>query len=307
MIDFDPVAPYPELRQLRAEVDRRNWPAVAAFFARLTDPDDHEYAVRIVSDTNGSDAFLRAAAEHEPGTLARVLHAARLITVGWRMRTGARAQHVSQEQFANFHDYLRRAERILIGVTAEEPGNTSAWVQRLKINRGLELGQAEVRRRYDRLARHVPHVFVAQASVVQQYCPKWGGTDEKAHAFGLECMRRGPDGSLAALSMVEAHVEIGMDWDDERNTVAYLRRPAVRAEIDEAAARSVRHPAFRARGYRAITAHNYFALVYGKMGDLAAARPHFQAIGGFGAGFLWGYFGDEHEVFASLRTQVLGR
>jgi hypothetical protein len=194
---------------------------------------------------------------------------------------------------------------MLIDVTALEPANASAWVQRLKINRGLELGQAEVRRKFDRLSRYAPDMYLAQASVVQQYCPKWGGSAEKAHAFALECMRGGRPGSLAALSLLEAHLEIGMDWDDERNTVAYLRRPGVRAEIDEAAQRSVFHPAFRANGYRAITAHNHFALLYGMMGDFAAAKPHFQTIGEFGAGFFWSYFGDERTVFSALRAKAL--
>ncbi|MFB9183095.1 hypothetical protein ACFFX1_33600 [Dactylosporangium sucinum] len=305
MIDFDPAAPFPELRQLVAAVRRSDWPAVAAFFAGVTDPDDHEYAVRLVADVPGSDAFLQAAAQREPGTLAQVLHAARLISVGWDIRSGARANRVSAEQFAGFHDHLRRAERILIDVTALEPGNSSAWVQRLKINRGLQLGQAEVRRRYDRLSRHVPHLYIGQAQVVQQFCQKWGGTDEKLHAFALECLRGAPGGSLAPISLLEAHLEIGMDWQNEANTVAYLRRPEVRTEIDEARARSVGHPDFRASGYRAITAHNNFALLYAKMGDLAAARPHFEFIGNHGGGFFWGYFGDEKIVFSALRSRAL--
>src|SRR5258708_1470985 len=134
VIDFDPVAPFPELRDLRFAVGRRDWPAVAAFFAGVTDPDDHEYATRVIADTPDSEQFLETA----PGTLGRTLYAARLISVGWDVRTGARARHVSPEQFAGFHDYLRRAERILIDVTALEPANSTAWCQRLKINRGLE-------------------------------------------------------------------------------------------------------------------------------------------------------------------------
>jgi hypothetical protein len=297
VIDFDQAAPFPELRQLRLAMGQGDWPAVATFFAGITDPDDHEFVTRIVAETPGSERLLRDA----PGTLGRTLYAARLVVQGWDARSGKRAQHVSRDQFAAFHDYLRQAERILVDVTALEPANSSAWVQRLKVNRGLELGQAEARRKYDRLSRHVPHVYLAQASVVQQFCPKWGGTGEKTHAFALECMRGGPDGSLAALSLLEAHIEIAPDDD----FLKYLRRPDVRAEIDEAAERSVRHPAFRANGYRAITAHNLFALVYGKIGDFAAAKPHFQAIGDYGAGFFWGYFGEEKTVFSTLRSKAL--
>ncbi|GAA0710576.1 hypothetical protein Drose_02200 [Dactylosporangium roseum] len=304
MIDFDPAAPFPELRQLWQAVQERNWPAVAAFFDGLTDPDDQTYATTLIAEIAGSEHFLWSVVESGGGTLARTLLAARLIVAGWEIRTAARAQHVSREQFAAFHDHLRRAERILIDVTALEPANVPAWVARLKTNRGLQLGLAEARRRYDRLSRHVPHVYAAQGSLVQQFCQKWGGSDEQAHRFGVECMRGGPEGSLASLALVEAHIEIGMDWDDDRKLVAHLRQADVRAELHEAADRSVRHPAFRRGGYHAITAHNLFALVFSKMGDFRAAADHFQFVGDHGTGF-WGYFGDEKVVFSAMRSKTL--
>jgi hypothetical protein len=299
----DDAAPFAELQELRGAVTRQDWPAIAARFAGITDPDDREYACRVVADVKGAEGFLGACAGREPGTLARTLYAARLISAGWEARSTYRAQHVSAQQFASFHDHLRQAERVLIDVTAEEPANATAWANRIKINRGLQLGQNEARRRYDRLSAHVPHMYNAQANVVQQFCPKWGGSVEKVHAFGLECLRAGPDGSLAALAVLEAHLEIAF----EQETGAQWRRPETRAEVEEAAARSVRHPAFRANGYRAITAHNNFALVYTLMGDHAAARPHFEAIGDFGAGPFWGYFSTlgDGAFFASSRKKAM--
>ncbi|GAA2622002.1 hypothetical protein GCM10010399_61510 [Dactylosporangium fulvum] len=304
MIDFDLAGPFPELRQLRQAVNERNWPAVVAFFDGRTDPDDRTYATTLIAEISGSERFLQPVVDSDGGTLARTLLAERLIVVGWEVRTSARAEHVSRKQFATFHEYLRRAERLLIDVTALEPANAPAWVARLKTNRGLQLGLAEARRRYDRLSRHVPHVYAAQGSLVQQLCQKWGGSDEQAHRFGLECMRGGPDGSLASLALVEAHIEIGMDWDDDRKLVAYLQRSDVRAELNEAADRSVRHSAFRRDGYHAITAHNLFALVFSKMGDFRAAAEHFRFVGDHGTGF-WDYFGDEKVVFSAMRSKTL--
>jgi hypothetical protein len=306
--DFDPAAPFPELRELRRAVLRQDWPAIAAQFAGLHDWDDHEYAARIVAEVGGSEGFLGGAAERErqarDGTLARTLHATRLISAGWDIRTSARAENVSRAQFTGFHDHLRHAERVLIEVTAEEPGNATAWAQRIKTNRGLQLGQHEVRRRYDRLSRQVPHMYVAQANVVQQYCPKWSGSVEKLHAFGLECLRGAPDGSLAPLALLEAHFEIAFAGSAEEAR-AHWSRPDVRAEVEEAANRSVRHPAFRARGYRAITAHNHFALAFSRLGDPAAARPHFEATGGFGAGYFWSYLGNEAAAYDAARAKAM--
>ncbi|WP_433213538.1 hypothetical protein ACQP00_02165 [Dactylosporangium sp. CS-047395] len=309
MTSFDPAGPFPELGELRRAVLRRDWPAIAAQFAGWQDWDDHEYAARLVADTADTEGFLGAAAERErqagDGTLARTLYGARLISAGWEVRTGARAKNVSNAQFATFHDHLRRAEQVLIEVTAEQPGNATAWSQRIKINRGLELGQAEARRRYDRLSRYVPHLYVAQANVVQQFCPKWSGSIEKVHAFGLECMRAAPPGSLAPLALLEAHFEIAFELDADGRR-AHWRRPDVRAEIEEAADRSVRHPAFRTGGYRALTANNHFALAFSQLGDPAAARPFFEATGGYCTGYFWSYFGgDETIAYDAARAKAM--
>ncbi|MER7004721.1 hypothetical protein ABT297_16960 [Dactylosporangium sp. NPDC000555] len=304
MTDIDLAEPFPELRELRRAVLQQDWPAIAGQFEGLTDPDDHEYAARVVADVKGAEEFLGRAAQREPGPLARTLYSARLVAAGWEARTALRAQYVNRAQFAAFHDHLRRAERVLIEVTAEDPANSTAWAQRIKTNRGLELGQNEARRRYDRLSRHVPHVYNAQAGMVQQFCPKWGGSVEKVHAFGLECLRSGPEGSLAALAIVEAHFEIAFHLEEGARTV-YWRRTDVREEIEEAANRSVRHPAFRSGGYRAVTAHSHFALAYTLLGDRAAARPHFDAAGDHGAGVFWGYFFfDERSGYRSARAKA---
>jgi hypothetical protein len=304
--DFDPAAPFPELVELRRVVQAHDWPAIEAAFAGMADPDDCEYAGRIVAAVKGSEDFLAECAAREPGTLARTLYAARLVAAGWEARTTYRANHVSAEQFATFHDHLRRAERVLIEVTAEEPGNATAWSSRIKINRGLELGPNEARRRYDRLVRHGAPIYAAQANLVQQFCPKWSGSFEKVHAFGLECLRAGPDGSLAALALVEAHLEIAF----EEETDAQWRKPQTRAEVDEAAERSVRHPKFRAEGYHAMTAYNDFALVYTLLGDPAAARPYFEAARDVGVGPFWEYFGyfkqqNEATYYAAARKKAM--
>ncbi len=179
-VTFDPTCADPALVGLHDAVTCGDWPAIAAFFAGVPDPDDRDYVVYVIAETEGSEEFLRAAADRaEPeSTLAVTLYAARLVVVGWNVRGGLRAQYVGREQFDTFHDRLRRAERLLIDVTARDPADTSAWAWRLKTARGLELGQAEARRRYDRLARTAPHMYTAQAQLVQQLCPKWGGTFE---------------------------------------------------------------------------------------------------------------------------------
>lgn len=117
--------------------------------------------------------------------------------------------------------------------------------ERLSTARGLELGHAEARRRYDQVSRVVPHLYTAQAELLQQLCPKWGGTFAQAHAFAQECAVAAPPGSLSQLVVIEAHLEHSFAANSDIAAVSYLARPEVREEIEDAVGRSVENSDFR--------------------------------------------------------------
>ncbi|MEV6524010.1 hypothetical protein AB0M43_18840 [Longispora sp. NPDC051575] len=293
-VSTDPAATRPELAALRAAVRSHDWPAVSAFLGGLDDPDDHSFVVRFVGEIGGSEDFLRTVVGQAPGaTLPMTLLAARLIELGWEARSGYGAEHVSQVQFRAFHEYLRQAERLLIEVTAREPADTSAWTMRLLTTRGLELGQSEARRRYDHAARHAPHSFGTQAQILQQLCPKWGGTWEDAHAFARECALAAPEGSLSGALVATWHLERWLSMD-RAEANRYIVQAHVRAEVAEAAARSVDHPAFRRAGYRAAYALNTFAMATALHGDQTAAARYFHMIGAEATALPWSYHGNDN-------------
>ncbi|MGC9665562.1 hypothetical protein ACNTMW_03290 [Planosporangium sp. 12N6] len=297
----------PRVAQVRHAVTAGDWPSIAAFFslpATQADPGLQYAAAWVVAETAGTGAFLeQQAATETASTLARTLLATRLIHVGWGVRTGARAQHVSRQQFATFHEYLRRAERILIEVTALEPENVTAWTLRLTTARGLELGQSEARRRYDRAAAYAPHNLDAQRQVVQQLCPKWSGSWEAMHTFARDCMTSAPDGALSAAVVAEGHLERWLDLSDKEGA-AYLRQPAVQQELVEAASRSVLHPSFRP-AYGWVLAHNLFAAVFSLAGRYREAAVHFRAVGHLASRFPWAYLGTEAPAFERYRAEAL--
>jgi hypothetical protein len=217
--DFDPATAFPELGQLRQALLKHDWPGVCAFFSRLSQPGDSDtvgFATRFAGEVDGTEDFLRERASTETAsTLARTLYAARLIELGWQARTGYRARYVNAQQFASFHDYLRQAERVLIDVVAYEPTNVAAWVLRLKTARGLELGQAEARRRYDQGARHNPHNLDGQVQLLQQLCPKWSGSFEQAREFAWASASAAPQGAPNAALIAEAHLEQWLEIVDK--------------------------------------------------------------------------------------------
>lgn len=170
--NFDPAAAYPAVAVLKSALARRDWPGVRAVFAELP-PAGRSTLVHIGGGEPEVEDFLREALTADPDdTLAASMLGYHLIKTGWAVRTTARAKYVSREKFAIFHDYLRKAEQILIDAAARDPADVSVWVNRLVSARGLQLGLSEVRRRYDRLAGYDPHHLPGQTQLLQSLCPK---------------------------------------------------------------------------------------------------------------------------------------
>lgn len=305
--EFDPVAAFPQFAPLRVAVVDQDWPAVDAFFGHLTDATAYGFAAQIVADTDGAEVFLeRAAADAPDSVLGRLLLGKRLVQVGWGIRSDSRANRVSRVQFAAFHEHLRRAEQLLIDVTAREPHGAVGWTARLPTAMGLELGQAEARRRYDHAVRHHPHHLSAQAALLQQLCPKWGGSWEEMRAFARDCMLAAPEGALNGVLVAEGHLERWLDLGRGEKGAAYLREPQVQQEIMTAAARSVLHPDCRS-GPAWPIAHGAFALIHSLVGNYPAAAHHFRALGQFATRFPWSYAGDPATVFQQYRATALAR
>ncbi|GAA1897419.1 hypothetical protein [Asanoa iriomotensis] len=86
-------------------------------------------------------------------------------------------------------------------------GDNADWTARLTTARGLEMGQAEARRRYDRLAALDPHHLPGQRQLLQQLCAKWGWSLEDMHAFATEATSRLSDGAHAPWSMFSGDPE----------------------------------------------------------------------------------------------------
>ncbi|MDT0465262.1 hypothetical protein [Streptomyces gibsoniae] len=300
----DPFDALPELAPLRTAAEARDWAATEDFFSGIDSADDVSFAYRAFADVDGTEEYLEAAAGARPGDpLPSTLLAERYIRMGWDIRSGARAQHVSRDQFAGFHAWLRKAEQRLIEVCAEHPAYAPAWSARLLTARGLQLGQSEARRRYDRLSAHHPHHFRAQSQLLQQLSPKWGGSLEAMHGFAEECTSAAPGGSPVGILVAEAHVEHWLELSGAAGA-EYLRDVSVRNSLRQAARASVLHPDHRLGWYR-IAGHSTFALAFSLGGHPKDAAPHFAALGDTVAESSWRYLADWESKFAKFRTAAL--
>jgi hypothetical protein len=302
----EPVELFPSLRGLVADGERGDWAAVVAHLGELPDLDDFVVACSQVEGRIADHVLARVPVGDPSWGVAQAMRAARITEEGWKIRGDGWARTVTPPQWAAFREHLNRAEQILIDVTAREPRLGYAWLERMTTCQGLSLGAAEARRRYDRLSAHAPHTYIAGFRLMQQLLPKWSGSWEQVSAFAAELLRVTPAGSIGLLPVLVGHLERHSAAQTDAEAAAYLRDPAVVAEIHLVADRTVRHPAFQP-GYRLYTAHDYFAMLFSLMGDHAAAAPHFRALRGRRTPFWEWYFGDAGAAYAGHRDRALAR
>jgi hypothetical protein len=305
--DFEVASAYPVVGRLRQAAQACDWAAIRAFAASMPHGSDRTIIAMTVADVPGVERPLRELVAANPNDLlAATLLASREVTIGWGVRTDARATHVSRDQFEVFHRHLRQAEQLLIRVIAVDSANDLAWTERLNTARGLQLGQNEARRRHDRLTRHHPGHFTGQARLLQQLCPKWGGSWEAAHAFARECMLSAPAGALNAGLVAEAHLEHWEDLKDKNERAEYLRLPHVHHELVQAAERSVLHPAFQ-RPFGWVIVQGTFAAMFSLIGDLPRAAVHFRGLGNLASRYPWSYLGDPAGAYARHRAAAFAK
>jgi len=301
---LDPAAAYAGVAEMRAALARRDWPGCRAVLDAAP-AGGRTFVTRLVGAEKNLEAFLRPVLERDPAdTAAGALLGSHLIDVGWAIRTRARAKDVSREQFAAFHAWLCLAEQVLIDAAARNPADPTVWAVRLISARGLGLGLAETRRRYDRLIAIDPHHYAGQIEFLQSLCPKWSGSWEGLHGWSRQEMLAAPAGSLQGGLVAEAHLEHWLDLAGAERS-AYLGSEPVRAELYEAAQRSIWRPEFR-RCYGWVRVASLFAMIFSQIEDRRAAASAFSMLGNLSAEFPWTYLhGDVATTVRRRRARAL--
>ncbi|MFI5890629.1 hypothetical protein ACIA5D_10990 [Actinoplanes sp. NPDC051513] len=286
---LDAADAYPEVTKVRDALAGRDWSAARAVLDAAS-PAGRSMLIDFAAEGDDLEDFLQYVVATDPDDTAAVaMLGMHLIKIGWNIRSGARAQYVSSEQFESFHDWLRRAEAVLLDGVARNPADPALWFARLTSARGLELGLAETRRRYQKLAAIDPHHLPGQSQYLQRLCPKWSGSWETLHPWCREAMLAAPPGAVQGVLVADAHIEHWLDLDDGADA-RYLESPPVRAEVYEAAQRSIFHAEFR-RNYGWVQAASTFAMLFVLFDDAKTAAAAFGLLGDLGTEHPWHYFG----------------
>ncbi len=223
----------------------------------------------------------------DPRTLD-LLVASGLINQAWDARGQGRSDSVATQTWDLFFGKLNESESLLTRLIAEDPADPRPWFLRLISGRGLELGEGELRRRYERLGELAPGHVPAQLQLLQVLCPKWSGTWEKAFEHARACAASGVGTDGPAVVAV-AHFEKATERTDLSEMTAYLRAPEVLPEIRYTAAQSVDHVEY-VQDWTWVTARSAFAWCFAVADLDDEAAPHWLALGDRGDELLFGRY-----------------
>ncbi|MEE1792774.1 hypothetical protein PUR28_18750 [Streptomyces sp. BE308] len=297
----------PDARRVREAAEAGDWATVRDVLDARPESEDRTGLLWAVGDVAGTERWITDVVAAEPqAPLPRLVAAVRHISWAWEARTGARASHVSQEQFQLFHDRLATAETWLYEVAECEPGWTSPWYALQVTGRGLQVEADVARRRFEAAVRRDPHHLGAHQQRLQQVCEKWGGSHEDMHAFARASAFAAPGGALLGQLVAVAHLEHWLALDSGPD-FRYIGRPEVVASLAEAADHSIRHPDFvRGRGW--LQVYNTFAMAFSLAGDVASARECFRATEGRVTEFPWNYLNgaDPAKAYKKYRAYAGG-
>jgi hypothetical protein len=301
---FDTFASVPEYARLRDAIAGGSWPALEAELAAMP-ADEASFALGLLAEHDDAEEFLQVASVDYPSSaFASTALAAREVVRGWRVRSSARAEHVSQEQFQGFREWLVRAELRLIDVCARHPRFAPAWSVRLLTARGLQLGAAEARRRYTLLAAAEPHHYTGQAQFLQFVSGKWFGSDAEAGVFAAAAAAAAPPGADNGALVAIRHLERWLELDGGTPGLNYMKTAGVVHELREAAARSVLDPAHRF-GPISVQAHSAFAMAFWVGGHLTDAAAHVRILGDRASDFPWYYSIDDEAQLGPIVGEIL--
>jgi hypothetical protein len=287
-VHVDPTLGDANAKRLRADLARRNWRAAADFLASVTHPDDRTFYIRQAGDVPGVEAWIAEWIAAEPrGNTALLVAGQRYIAWAWEARGAYSAKHVKDEQFRLFFERLCQAEAALAEAAQRDHDDPTPWALMVVTARGLQHGQAEASARFREATGRYPWHLAAHMQMLQQVCPKWGGSYEALHSFAGKAIAEMPEGSSLGVLAPLAHLEHWLELDGS-NHDEYIRRPGVLADLNAAADRSVRHPRFvRRAGSPAL--HNLFAGAFCFAGGWNAALEQFAATDNVVTELPWDY------------------
>jgi hypothetical protein len=205
-----------------------------------------------------------------------------------------------------FLERMRIAEGELFNAATMSPDDSAPWLFLMKTGLALELGELELRQRYDALSQRNPNSEEGARTLTAALSPRWAGSEDSMWAFVRSQTSAAIAGSPLHMLIAMAHIEC---WVGERDGSSsandqngYFEQQHVREEIFEAYRRYLLETPSQSPYER--SNREWFALCFYLMRELEAARREIEQIG-FGIRLLpFGFLGEPITAYAAVRKAV---
>lgn len=289
----------PLLAELLAVAESQDWPAIRELLSKH-DVQSQDLTCLIWYLCKEANASLQKwlpeiLIPDKDDPLALVTLASLKIAQGWEVRSAKLAQYVGRDQFEVFHSLLDEAQDLLYEAVEIDRTSAAPWYFLTDLCLGLNPGVDVAKRRFEELNKRNPGNVNANRSMLQILCRKWYGSHEQMHAFAREVLH-GPHGLLLGELAAHAQIERWLDIKSKEERTAYMHQADVRAEILEAANRTIFRPEY-SHPRNPYWAANIFALAFSLAGMWPEALEAFKATDGVVTA-RWIYVNGKDPAFA---------
>ena len=298
----------PTARRIRLAARSNDGETALALLNGATDAHEREFllqaAIHGIDRTAWADKLPDL---HPDRASAWLVRGASKIIQAWQARGGKYTTTVTDAAALACRELLEQADADLLQATRLADRDPTPWSQLTITGYGLGLGFKETCDRFDEADQHVPWLHLAHHHMLHATFARNGGSDDTMFAFARDVAERAPRGSACHDVVPLAHVEMWRREHEADHTLtmgAYFTRPAVAAEILQAASVSIAVSSFDDRR-QGVLARNVFALAFMEMGDTARAADQLTRIGDRAADYPWiVQAADAGLAFARARQRV---
>jgi hypothetical protein len=282
MPPLDPVLGDAIGQRHRDELAAGDWHGTQDLLERTRDPMLRAFYVDTLTSIQGRPAWIDEWVSQRPDSSIPVLfRGSHSVYWAWEARGGGRANTVADESWPIFYERLVDADGDLSRAAEVDTDDPTPHQRRIWVAIGLQLGQDEVRRRFDQATSNALWQQGAHATLIQGITRKWGGSHDAAIAHGRSVLAQAPDGEPALRVVCDAHLERWLDFDVEKAPAdvrrAYFLSDAVKADVRQAFARYLGSPALRLTPWTHAD-RNVFATCFGLMNDVASMVEQVRSL-----------------------------
>lgn len=308
----EPMAGDAAAHHFRAGLAEGRWQEFHDFLETTRDWDSHsrDFYLGRLPDIEGRPVWLDEWAAARPQSpLPPLFRGCQGVNWAWQARGSGRANTVAQDAWQVFYSRLVDADRDLARAAAMDDADPTPHARSIAIATGLNLGQAEKRRRFGEAIRRYRWHRTAHTLMIQALAAKWSGSNEEMFEFAQSASAQAPDGHSVHVVIPLAHLEKWLNLPRESDDgkalqQQYFRGGAVGAEIIRAADQSIRSPRYLGNRFTP-SDRNIFAMCFWLMKDYSAQLEQMRQIGPLIQASPWNYQGNPGWAYERARTRAL--